>query len=70
MLYLARKVGESIIINNNIELTVMEVKGKAVKIGFRFPPEVSVLRKELHDRIIAENREAASGGEFNLDDLL
>ncbi|MBI1275812.1 carbon storage regulator CsrA [bacterium] len=70
MLYLARKVGESIIINNNVELTVMEVKGKSVKLGFRFPPDVSVLRKELYDRIIAENREAATGGEINLDDLL
>lgn len=58
MLYLSRKVGESIVINNNIELTVMEVKGKTAKIGFSFPPEASILRKEVHDRIKKENQAA------------
>jgi carbon storage regulator len=66
MLYLSRKIGESIVINNNIELTVVEVRGKAVKIGFNFPPEASVLRKEIHDKISAENRNAATSG----DDIL
>ena len=55
MLYLSRKIGESIIINNTIELTVVEVRGKTVKIGFNFPPEASVLRKEIYDKIMAEN---------------
>ena len=48
MLYLTRKIGESIIINNSIELTVVEVRGKTVKLGFLFPREASILRKELH----------------------
>ncbi len=61
MLYLSRKIGESIIINNVIELTVIEVRGKTVKIGFNFPPEASVLRKEIYDKIMAENVAAASG---------
>lgn len=61
MLYLSRKIGESIIINNNIELTVVEVRGKAVKIGFVFPPDATVLRKEIHDKIMAENMAAAVG---------
>lgn len=69
MLYLSRKIGESIVINNNIELTVVEVRGKSVKIGFNFPPEASVLRKEIHDKISAENLNAASGGLGDLDDL-
>jgi len=60
MLYLSRKVGESIIINNNIELTVVEIRGKAVKLGFVFPPDASVLRKEIHDKISQENRAAAA----------
>jgi len=60
MLYLARKVGESIIINNNIEVQVVEVKGKTVKLGFNFPSDVSVLRKELHDRILQENLAAST----------
>lgn len=71
MLYLSRKVGESIVINNTIELTVIEVRGKAVKLGFTFPPEASVLRKEIHDKISAENRAAAGGDDIlsALDDL-
>lgn len=61
MLYLSRKIGESIIINNTIELTVVEVRGKTVKLGFNFPPEASVLRKEIYDKIMAENLAAAQG---------
>ncbi|MFM9889388.1 MAG: carbon storage regulator CsrA [Rickettsiales bacterium] len=62
MLYLSRKIGESIVINNSIELTVVEVRGKTVKIGFDFPPEATVLRKEIYDKILAENMAAATGG--------
>lgn len=61
MLYLSRKVGESVIINNSIELTVVEVRGKTAKIGFTFPPDVTVLRKEIHDKITDANKEAMSG---------
>lgn len=63
MLYLARKEGESIIINNNIELTVIEVKGRTVKLGFNFPPEASILRKELYDKIKQQNLAAAEMAE-------
>jgi carbon storage regulator len=63
MLYLTRKIGESIIINNNIELTVMEVRGKSVKIGFVFPKEATILRKELHEKILEQNIAAAGSGE-------
>ena len=63
MLYLTRKIGESIIINNTIELTVVEVKGRSVKIGFNFPPEASIMRKELHDRIMEQNLAASQSGD-------
>ena len=66
MLYLTRKIGESIIINNNIELTVVEVRGKTVKLGFLFPKEATILRKELHEKIREQNVAAASGGEEDL----
>lgn len=66
MLYLTRKVGESIIINNNITLTITEVRGKGVKIGFEFPKDVSVLRKELFDKIADQNKEAIAS---SADDL-
>lgn len=62
MLYLTRKVGESVIINDSIELTIVEVKGKTVKIGFSFPPSATVLRKEVYDRIRTENQAALGDG--------
>ena len=61
MLFLTRKVGESIVINDDIEVTVVEVRGRSIKLGFTFPPEAKVLRRELHDRIKAESRSAPAG---------
>ncbi len=69
MLYLTRKVGEAVIINDTIELTVVEVRGKSAKLGFTFPPDASVLRKELHDRIKYENVAAAAGDADLLDEI-
>lgn len=69
MLYLTRKIGESIIINNNIELTVVEVRGKTVKLGFLFPKEATILRKELHQKIMDQNIAAANIGAGDLMDL-
>lgn len=79
MLYLSRKLGESIIINNSIELTVVEVRGKTVKLGFNFPPDATVLRKEIYDKIMEENLAAAGSnaesdadflsGDFDLGDF-
>lgn len=66
MLYLSRKVGESVIINNSIELTVVEVRGKTAKIGFTFPADVTVLRKEIHDKITQANKDAMSGLDADL----
>ncbi len=66
MLYLTRKIGESIIINNNIELTVVEVRGKTVKLGFLFPKEATILRKELHAKIRDQNMAASAGAEAEL----
>lgn len=67
MLYLSRKIGESIVIDNTIELTVIEVRGKTVKLGFVFPPDASVLRKEIYDKIMAENMAAAGSGSDDAD---
>ncbi len=55
MLYLSRKEGESIIINDAIELTVVEIKGRSIKLGFVFPPNASILRKELYEKIKQQN---------------
>lgn len=59
MLYLTRKPGESVMVNDSIEVTVVEVRGRSVKLGFTFPPEATVLRKEIFERIKKENIEAA-----------
>ncbi len=58
MLYLNRKPGEAVIINQTIEVKVVEVRGKTVKLGFTFPPEASVLRAELADAIRQANQAA------------
>ncbi len=64
MLYLTRKIGESIIINDDIELTVVDVRGKSIKLGLTFPSDVSVYRREIYERIQAEKAAlAATGGE-------
>jgi len=42
MLYLTRKIGESIVINDDIEVTVVDVRGKSIKLGMTFPEDVSV----------------------------
>jgi len=60
MLYLTRRAGEAVIINNAIEVRVVELKGKSVKLGFTFPPEASVLREEVFLQIKAENEAAAA----------
>jgi carbon storage regulator len=67
MLYLSRKLGESIVVNNTIEITVIEVRGKTVKLGFDFPPDATVLRKELYDKIMAENVAASGSGDGDVD---
>ncbi len=60
MLYLTRKIGESVIINDTIELTLIEVHGKSAKLGFTFPADAAVLRKDLYERIREENIAAAA----------
>ncbi|MDD6733005.1 MAG: carbon storage regulator CsrA [Lachnospiraceae bacterium] len=60
MLALTRKKGEAIVINNNVEITVLEVKGDQVKLGINAPKEVPVYRKEVYVQIQEANREAAN----------
>ena len=58
MLALSRKKGEAIVINNNIEITILELKGDQVKIGITAPKEVPVYRKEVYLQIQQENEQA------------
>lgn len=59
MLALSRKKDEAIVINNNIEITIIEVKGDQVKLGISAPKSVPVYRKEIYLQIQEANKEAA-----------
>ena len=60
MLALTRKKGESLVINNNIEITVLEIRGDQIKIGIQAPKDVPIYRKEVYLQIQKENEEAIS----------
>ena len=59
MLALSRKKGEALIINNNIEVTILEINGDQVKIGIGAPKEVPIYRKEVYVQIQEANKVAA-----------
>ena len=60
MLVLTRKSNESVVINNNIEIKILNVRSDQVSIGFAAPREVSIYRKEVHEAIQQENIHAAA----------
>lgn len=71
MLALTRKKGEAIVVNNNVEITILEVKGDQVKIGISAPKEVPIYRKEVYLQIQEANKEAVNAeGMAALKDLL
>lgn len=64
MLVLTRRKNESVILNENIEITILEIDGDQVKVGIKAPKEVEILRKEIMVKIEEENMNALKG---NLD---
>ena len=70
MLVLTRKVGESILIGDDIEVTVTMIDQNKVKIGIKSPPQIPIYREELYRKIQQENRSAASVGKNELDSML
>lgn len=58
MLALTRKKGDAIVINNDIEITIIDVKGDQVKVGIAAPKEIPVYRKEVYIQIQESNKEA------------
>ena len=60
MLALSRKKGEALVINNNVEISILEIRGEQVKIGITAPKEVPVYRKELYVQIQEANKAAMS----------
>lgn len=59
MLVLSRKKGQSIVLGDGIEITVLEVEGETIKLGIKAPKTVQILRKELLDSVQETNLEAA-----------
>ena len=73
MLILSRKKDESIIIDEKIHISIVDIKGDQVKIGINAPKEVKIYRQEVYEAIQRENREAAESAVPvipKLDDLL
>lgn len=61
MLVLTRKINQSIVIGDDVEVVVLEVRGEQVRIGIRAPKNVSVHRKEIFDQIKTEDGEGNNG---------
>lgn len=60
MLILARKLNESIIIDDNIEISIVDIRGDQVKLGIKAPRDVRIFRQEVYKAIQEENRAAAN----------
>ena len=60
MLALTRKKGEALMVNNNVEITILEVRGDQVKIGIAAPKDVPIYRKEVYLQIQEENKASFS----------
>ena len=58
MLVLSRQRDESIIIGDNVVITVVDVRGDKVKLGIEAPKEIPVHRREVYEAILRENRQA------------
>jgi len=62
MLVLTRKVGESLLIGGEIEVTLLEIKGDSVRIGVKAPRETRIQRAEILEAVSRENASAAGAG--------
>lgn len=60
MLVLARRMNQSIMIGEDIEIIIVDIKGDQVKIGIKAPRSVTVHRAEVHQEILDENKKAIS----------
>lgn len=70
MLVLSRKKGETIVIQDQIELTILSVEGDTVKVGISAPKHIDIFRKEVYLSIQEANRESAAPVQADLSALI
>ena len=69
MLVLTRKLGEGIVIGDDVTITIVEMKGGNVRLGIDAPQSKKIYRQEIFDRIVEENREASRWDMIDLDKI-
>lgn len=70
MLVLTRRIGESVLIGDEIEVTLLDVKGDSVRLGIKAPRTTRIQRSEIVQAVEAENVSAAASGASAADDIL
>jgi carbon storage regulator len=70
MLALTRKVGERIVIGDNVVVTVISIKGDNIRLAIEAPKEVKIYRGEIYEAIVAENKQAAFPNDYSELDML
>ena len=65
MLILNRKIGEGIILGDNIEIKILDIQDGKIKIGIEAPKDIPILRKEVYDAVIEENQKSIES-EFDI----
>ena len=69
MLILTRKLGESIIIGENVQLSVVEINKNNIKVGINAPKDITIYREEVFEKIKEENKMSSISGIVNLTDI-
>lgn len=69
MLVLTRKLGESIAIDDNIKIVVVQIKGKQVRLGIKAPKETKIHREEIYQAIQDQNEQALNSTPENVSQL-
>ncbi len=69
MLILTRKLGESIIVDENVQISVIEINKNNIKIGINAPKELSIYREEVFLKIKEENAQSSSSGVIDFIDF-